>query len=91
MDPAPGEIYFNRPVYISNLPDATARGAAILAGIGAGEFQSFDEAVEMAVKEPDLGAVPDPDEAGEYQLSYASYVRMADTIAEMYLSGQDRP
>lgn len=75
---------FNRPVYMSQAEEATARGAALLAGVGSGVFSSAREAVRMAIEDAQPAAVPDPAQAARYESAYHEYAEWAETLAEKY-------
>jgi xylulokinase len=75
---------FNRLVYISEAEEATARGAALLAGVGAGVYTDAREAVRMAVAEVSTGAQPDPERVERYAEAFQQYVGWADTLTEKY-------
>jgi xylulokinase len=77
---------FNRPVYVSPAPTGrvmagadTARGAALLAGIGSGVFADPSEALERAVPQPVPGAKPQPGRADLYAAAYRQYCSGAQT------------
>jgi xylulokinase len=77
---------FNRPVYVSPAPAGkvtagadTARGAALLAGIGAGVFRDASAAIERAVPQPVSGAEPDPKRAELYAGAYRQYCSWSQT------------
>ena len=79
---------FTRPV----IQEAGALGAAILAGVGAGVFAGYPQAVAAMVKlertfEPNLARHT------RYQASYQNYQRLAPRLAEMAreLSAGDTP
>jgi xylulokinase len=78
---------FNRPVYVSNVEEATARGAALLAGIGAGIYQGAREAIQRAVTEPAVGAAPDAERAARYAAAYAVYRGWANLVVDRYRAG----
>ena len=73
---------FNRPVFRSAIQEATARGAAILAGIGIGMFNDAADAVIRAVNEPVLAAVPDPARSAMYQASFREYATLAELFTQ---------
>ncbi len=76
---------FNRPIYTATAEEATARGAALLAGIGAGLYADAHDAVAKAVAEAQPGALPDPERAQRYHAAYEEYVRWAKMLAKRYL------
>jgi xylulokinase len=84
---------FNRPVYVSTNREQgmesdsgadTARGAAILAGVGAGVYVDGWEAVRVAAAQPVLGAVPDPARVEQYRAAYEMYCGWAKMLASRY-------
>jgi xylulokinase len=75
---------FNRPVYISQAEEATARGAAVLAGLGSGIFSDAREAVQTAFEEAQPAAAPDAAQAMRYASAYEEYTRWAQALAEKY-------
>ena len=52
---------FGRPVYPSQAAEATGRGAALLAGIGAGIFKDAREAVDRTVQPGQAPTLPRPE------------------------------
>jgi xylulokinase len=50
-----------RPVAISNVGEAAALGAAMLAAIGSGWFETTDEAARSMCAQPSSSVAPDPD------------------------------
>ena len=75
---------FNRPVYISQAEEATARGAALLAGVGAGVYGDAREAVRLAVAETQPAALPDTQRAGRYTQAFQEYSAWAQNQAARY-------
>ena len=57
-------------------------GAAILAGVGVGEYSSVDEAVELLVSEVDLFQ-PDPDMHEEYTERFTIYPKLYPALREL--------
>lgn len=72
---------FNRPVYTAEAEEATARGAALLAGIGAGVYADAADAIRAGVREPRLAAQPDPARAERYAAAFQEYTRWAEMVA----------
>jgi len=64
---------FNRPVYPGSVQEATARGAAMLAGVGAGLYRDAQQACHSAVHLPDMRISPQPDQAARYAEAYPVY------------------
>ncbi len=75
---------FNRPIFVSTAEEATPRGAALLAGMGTGVYASASEAIRAAVREPQPGALPDPDRAWNYNAAYRSYSDWAQLVVDRY-------
>ena len=73
---------FDLPIEVSDAPEATARGAALLAGIGAGVYRDAADAVAQAVAAPRPGAMPNPSRVTAYQAAYREYARWADMVVE---------
>lgn len=67
---------FNRPVYPSQTQEATARGAALLAGIGAGLYADAQDACQRTVRFSEQPALPNPEVTPIYQQAYQSYCRL---------------
>ncbi|GAP13889.1 D-xylulose kinase [Longilinea arvoryzae] len=63
---------YNRPIQPAASPEATARGAALLAGVGIGQFDSFSAAVQ-AVPAPHPAVLPDPAEVEKYDRAYPRF------------------
>lgn len=82
---------FNRPVHVTPVEEATARGAALLAGIGAGIYAGAQEAVRVAVSEARLGMRPDTQRAARYALAYQEYLDWAGAFAAKYAPGASLP
>jgi xylulokinase len=64
---------FNRPVYPSQTQEATARGAALLAGIGAGLYTDGQGACQRTVRLADQPVLPRPASAALYEEAYQTY------------------
>jgi xylulokinase len=75
---------FQRPVLISETQEATARGAALLAGVGVGLYADCAAAVRAAVRAPLPGALPDPQRAQAYGQAYQQYVALASMLVGQY-------
>lgn len=66
---------YNRPIRPAASPEATARGAALLAGLGVGHFHSFAAAVSAVP--PALAAIsPDPAAVEGYALAYQRFKQL---------------
>mgnify|MGYP004628896463 CR=1 FL=1 len=64
---------FNLPIKTSNCSDGAALGAAILAGVGVGIYESIDAACESIVKYSSLSKEDNPE---EYDKFYALYRKL---------------
>jgi xylulokinase len=67
---------FNRPVYPSQTQEATARGAALLAGIGAGFYADAQDACRQTVHFAAHGVQPQPAAAQYYAAAYQTYCQL---------------
>jgi xylulokinase len=63
-----------REIDVVTTPDVTPRGAAMVAGVGAGVFSSFDEAV-TAMRPSSVTVVPDPESTDYYAELYERVYR----------------
>jgi xylulokinase len=63
-----------REVHVPRVPESTALGAALLAGVGAATFASAVEAA-ASVDRPTRVYVPDPDRSARYERLYARQYR----------------
>jgi xylulokinase len=69
-----------RAVRVLTTDEATALGAAMLAGVGAGTFRDLDEAVDrLSVLEPTTYE-PDPDHRAAYDDAYGRYRALFDAV-----------
>jgi xylulokinase len=68
---------FNRPLYQTRTVEASAVGAALLAGVGVSIYADVADAVARAVRYADKVVTPDPDHA-------AHYATLAETFAALY-------
>ena len=69
-----------RPVEVVDDPDTTARGAAMIAGVGAGVFADFHAAArDMAA--PTSVVTPDPAAVSTYDELYQVYTHLVDVLA----------
>jgi L-xylulokinase len=69
------------PMEISDGNELGARGAALAAGIGAGIYRDYDEAVQEAVKVIRVHE-PDPVNTPFYLMRYVEYQRLVDVMRE---------
>lgn len=75
---------FNRPLLVYEAPEATARGAALLAGIGAGVYSGADEALRRAGSAPVKVVSPSPKRARLLERAYQDWRGWADLVADHY-------
>ena len=78
---------FNRPIHVSSVEEATARGAALLAGIGVGIYQDARDAICQAVVEPEASVFPNPERVELYASAYKTYRQWAETVVDRYRAG----
>ncbi len=64
---------YGRPVLRTETVEAAATGAAMLAGVGVGVFDSPDDAVARVVKRRDSIVQPDPYRVATYRRVYEQY------------------
>jgi xylulokinase len=64
---------FGRPVYPSQAAEATGRGAALLAGIGAGIFSDAHDAVARTVQPGQAPTLPRPEMVERYASAYQHF------------------
>ncbi len=64
---------FNRPVYPGGVQEASARGAAMLAGIGTGYYRDGQHACQKAVHLPETVILPQPRQVDQYQKAFQIY------------------
>jgi xylulokinase len=67
---------FNRPIYPNPAPEATARGAALLAGLGTGLFTDAQEACCNSAGWQAAPVLPDPYQAERYARAYQTYCQI---------------
>lgn len=80
-----------RTVRVLAHKEATALGAAMLAGVGGGVFRDLDEAVEcLAVLEP-RAYEPDSSTSGAYDAAYDRYRRLFDALEPGFAEPTESP
>jgi xylulokinase len=67
---------FQRPVYASSTQEATARGAALLAGVGAKVYQDSRDACKQTVQQDRDPVLPQPENVRLYEDIYQSYCQI---------------
>ncbi len=70
---------FNAPMLVAATPEATALGAAICAGVGAGTFRNLADGAKSLVRTRQLS--PDPEHARVYGELYTDWNRLRETHA----------
>ena len=71
-----------RVIETSAIDEATARGAALLTGIGLGIYRDEKEAFESTYKKGDL-FVPDPDAHNRYDDHYGVYKKLYPALKDL--------
>jgi len=66
---------YNLPILPAANPEATARGAALLAGVGSGHFSSFADAIRT-VPPPGAAILPDPGAVEGYNHAYQLFKQL---------------
>lgn len=72
----------NKPIYISQMKEQAAVGAAIMAGCGTGIFTDVNEASETVIKWEETPYLPDPDNVKKYEEYY-------NVFKELYVSNKE--
>ena len=73
-----------KPVQRVVQPEATALGAAMIAGVAAGTFDSLDEAADALVDLDPTVYEPDPVAAAGYGDAYATYRALYDAVEPLF-------
>jgi len=73
---------WNADLVTSPVPEATALGAALTAGVGAGIYGSYGEAVERAVPTGGEVTTPNPAHRQAYDHGYRVYRRLYPALME---------
>jgi xylulokinase len=79
---------FGAELVLVNVTEGAAFGAALLAGVGAGTFNSVDEAVTATIKVSDRTA-PLPENAATYERLYPSYRALYPALKDAFHSLSD--
>lgn len=70
-----------RPVVVAEVPEGTAMGAAMLAGIGAGMFKDGLDAIEHVTRNRSCTIYePDPEKAAFYDKGYETFCRASELL-----------
>jgi xylulokinase len=67
---------FNRPIYPNPVHEATARGAALLAGLGVGLFANPQEVCCSSASWQAAAVLPDPSQVERYTRAYQTYCQI---------------
>ncbi len=78
---------FGRDGRLMDLGDASAIGAAIIAGVGTGVFQDFEEGCGLTVRLADR-IVCDSGNAGVYDSSYRLYQELYPSLKDWYVEAE---
>ena len=70
-----------KPILVPSSDTATTLGAVILAGVGVGMYESFEEAVALTVKEKRFHE-PNVENADVYQKNYEVYLELYRNLKE---------
>ena len=70
-----------KPILVPSSDTATTLGAVILAGVGVGMYESFEEAVALTV-ENRRSHEPNPDNAAVYEKNYQIYLELYHNLKE---------
>ncbi len=71
-----------KKIVVPSSDTATTLGAAILAGVGVGFYESFNQAVDMTVKIT-REHVPDPDNENTYAKNYDVYLKLYQNLKQI--------
>lgn len=73
-------------IEVTDAAEAGARGAALLAGVGAGVYHDLDDAVATSVRVLRSHS-PNPEQTARLDAGYVRYRRTVDALAEIDLAG----
>ncbi|MFW6301255.1 MAG: xylulokinase [Bacillota bacterium] len=76
---------FNKPVELLEIEEGPAYGAALIAGVGAGIYNSLEEANQELIKVKEV-IQPDPEKAKKYNELYHIYRGLYPALKESYKS-----
>ena len=71
-----------KPIIVPSSDTATTLGAAILAGVGTGIYQSFEQAVELTVRKK-REHTPDSENRKQYDQSYKMYRKLYENLKDL--------
>jgi xylulokinase len=78
---------FGQPVYPSQSAEATGRGAALLAGVGAGIFKDAQEGVTRTVHLGQAPTLPRPDAVEHYAKAYLRFCALYPALKAAGFAG----
>lgn len=78
-----------KPIVVPSSDTATTLGAAILAGIGVGMYQDYDEAIRLTVKETRRHE-PNPDNRTVYEKTYKTYLNLYKSLEPMMRNEEEK-
>ena len=67
---------FNCPIYPANTFQATGFGAALLAGIGTGVYQDYQNAIHILAPSLNKSILPEPSRVDQYEQAYQTYCKI---------------
>lgn len=74
----------NRPVFVTNIDEGTALGAAMLAGVGAGVYQNVLDAMERLERERSyIRYLPNAENTALYDRAYQTYLRTGERLRQL--------
>lgn len=71
-----------KPIVVPSSDTATTLGAAILAGVGVGFYENYEEAVALTVKETRQHS-PNPENKEVYDNTYETYLRLYESLKDL--------
>ena len=77
-----------KKILVPSSDTATTLGAATLAGVGTGVYQSFDQAAERTVQVK-REHLPNPEHREAYRRAYTTYLRLYRDLKEL-MAGEER-
>lgn len=75
---------FNQEVYTTQMTEQACTGAAIMAGVGCGEYSSVQEACSQVVKHNNVPVLPDPENVKIYDHYYQIYKELYERNKDLY-------
>lgn len=77
------------PIVVPSSDTATTLGAAILAGVGVGMYQDYDEAIRLTVKETRRHE-PNPENRDVYEKTYKTYLNLYKSLEPMMRNEEEK-